>query len=98
MRGAVRDRCSSLPHLSARLLDRPGCQTQSPIRATPRQSLNGGHPTMTKPHANFATKIFIPARSPLCRWAETLLIFVPAFAGVSAALILIIIANFGAAR
>lgn len=98
MRGAVRDRCSSLPHLSARLFDRPGCQTQSPIRATPRQSLISGHPTMTKPHANFDTKIFIPAQCQLCRWAETLLIFVPAFAGVSAALILIIIANFGAAK
>ncbi|WP_320194704.1 hypothetical protein RMR10_010050 [Agrobacterium rosae] len=53
---------------------------------------------MTKRNANFATKIFIPAQCQLCRWAETLLILVPAFAGVSAALILIIIANFGAAK
>ncbi len=53
---------------------------------------------MTKRNANFATKIFIPTQCQLCRWAETLLISVPAFAGVSAALILIIIANFGAAK
>ncbi len=93
MRGTDRDRCSSLPHLSARPLDRPGCpgcQTQSPIRATPRPSLIGRVRTMTKGNGEFASPIFIPARCSLCRWAETLLIFVPAFAGVSAALFLII--------
>jgi len=90
MRGTDRDRCSSLPHLSARLIDRPGCQTQSPIRATPRPSLIGRMRTITKRDGKFATPIFIPARCSLCRWAETLLIFVPAFAGVSAALFLII--------
>lgn len=90
MRGTDRDRCSSLPHLSARPLDHPGCQTQSPIRATPRPSLIGRVRTMTKRNGEFANPIFIPARCSLCRWAETLLIFVPAFAGVSAALFLII--------
>lgn len=90
MRGTDRDRCSSLPHLSARPIDRPGCQTQSPIRATPRPSLIGRVRTMTKRNGEFASPIFIPARCSLCRWAETLLIFVPAFAGGSAALFLII--------
>lgn len=95
MRGTDRDRCSSLPHFRTGQIFRPGCQTQSPIRATPRHSLISRHPTMTKPTANFDTKIFIPARSPVCRWAETLLIFSPAFAGVSAALIALI-THFGA--
>ncbi|MDQ1196500.1 hypothetical protein [Agrobacterium sp. SORGH_AS 787] len=45
---------------------------------------------MTKRDAKFTTPIFIPARCSLCRWAEALLIFVPAFAGVSAALFLLI--------
>lgn len=51
---------------------------------------------MTKPHANFDTPIFIPARSRVCRWAETLLIFSPAFAGVSAVLFTVL-KHYGAA-
>lgn len=51
---------------------------------------------MTKAHANFDSPIFIPARSRVVRWAETLLIFSPAFAGVSAALITIL-KHYGAA-
>ena len=52
---------------------------------------------MTKPHANFDSPIFIPARSRVCRWAETLLIFGPAFAGVSA-VFFTILKNYGAAQ
>lgn len=52
---------------------------------------------MTKPHANFDSPIFIPARSRVVRWAETLLIFSPAFAGVSAVLFAIL-KNYGAAQ
>lgn len=95
-RGTVRDCCSSLLHIVCKAINRPGCQTQSLDRSTPRQSPISRHPTMTKPHANFDSPIFIPARSRVCRWAETLLIFSPAFAGVSAALITVL-KNYGVA-
>ena len=96
-RGTVRDCCSSLSHFVCKAFVRPGCQTQSLDRSTPRQSPISRHPTMTKPHANFDSPIFIPARSRVCRWAETLLIFSPAFAGVSAVLFTIL-KNYGAAQ
>ena len=96
-RGTVRDCCSSLSHIVCKALNRPGCQTQSLDRSTPRQSPISRPTTMTKPHANLDSPIFIPARSRVCRWAETLLIFSPAFAGVSAALITIL-KHYGAAQ
>lgn len=96
-REAVPNCCSSLSHIVCKALNRPGCQTQSLDRSTPRQSPISRHPTMTKPHANFDSPIFIPARSRVCRWAETLLIFSPAFAGVSAVLFAIL-KNYGAAQ
>lgn len=74
-----------------------GCQTQSPIRSTPLQFIKSGLPTMTKRNAKIDIKIFIPARSPVCRWAETLLVFSPAFAGVSA-LIIALIKSIGATQ
>ncbi|MBB2905778.1 hypothetical protein FHR76_002160 [Rhizobium sp. RAS22] len=96
-RGTVRDCCSSLPHIVCKALNRPGCQTQSLDRSTPRPSPISRHPTMTKPHANSDSPIFIPARSRVVRWAETLLIFSPAFAGVSA-VFFAILKNSGAAQ
>lgn len=96
-RGTVRDCCSSLPHLGCKAINHPGCQTQSLDRSTPLQSPISRRPTMTKPHANFDTPIFIPSHSRVCRWAETLLIFSPAFAGVSAVLFTIL-KNYGAAQ
>ncbi len=95
-RGTVRDCCSSLPR-ECKAFVRPGCQTQSLDRSTPQTSPISRHPTMTKPHANFDSPIFIPSHSRVCRWAETLLIFSPAFAGVSAVLFTVL-KNYGAAQ
>ncbi len=96
-RGTVRDCCSSLPHIECKAINRPGCQTQSLDRSTPRQSPISRRPTITKPPTNFDNPIFIPSYSRVCRWAETLLIFSPAFAGVSAVLFTIL-KNYGAAQ
>lgn len=63
----------------------PAVQSET-VSATPRPSFNRWRPTMTKQHGKIDTSnAFIPSRSPVCRWADTVLVFAVTVAGVVAA-------------
>ena len=63
----------------------PAVQSET-VSATQRPSTNRARPTMTKQHGKIDTlNPFIPSFSPVCQWADTLLIFAVAAAGLVAA-------------
>lgn len=82
-------RCSSLPQSICRAL-RPGCQSRS-ISATPSTSSISADGPMAKRPAKIAIRNpFIPASSPVCRAADTALLFSVVLFGVAAALAVLI--------
>lgn len=73
-------RAKRFPHsrVSLRLSSQAVC-------ATPRQSPKWSPPTMTKPQVKIDMQNpFIPSRQPICRMADTALIFAVTVAGVVA--------------
>lgn len=63
----------------------PAVQSET-VSATERPSINHARPTMTKQQGKIDTSNpFIPSLSPVCQWADTVLIFAVAVAGLVAA-------------
>ncbi|WP_428429463.1 hypothetical protein [Pararhizobium sp.] len=63
----------------------PAVQSET-VSATQRPSGNPERATMTKRHGKIDTSNpFIPSFSPVCQWADTVLIFAVAVAGLVAA-------------
>ena len=88
MRGAY-VRCSSLVQKSCKAFC-PGCQSR-PVSATTSTSLISEQRPMTKPAAKIDIRNpFIPASSPVCRAADSALLFSVVLLGVAAVLVVLL--------
>lgn len=82
-------RCSSLVQKLCKAVC-PGCQSR-PVSATTSTSLISEQRPMTKPTAKIDTRNpFIPASSPVCRAADTALLFSVVLLGVAAVLVALV--------